>query len=186
MEASGNSKKKKNTFRSVCIHTTNLCYGAGESDFKSCAVKVFEVKRSSKYASICFCTRVSTRTHNNANTLNLLSWSLRYSCSQRGVGAQYQTNGYQTIPEQRDVSLRTLTHITSLAFRYLFTSGVVAQSYLLRPVIKHRRCKQTCKVQKWKGKQGGNIFHIHTNLCKQWIRKRCVLEHVLSDQTQCA
>lgn len=88
---------------------------------------------------------------------------------------------HQTIPEQRAVSLRTLTHITPLSdfFLFLFTRGVVAQRYLLRPIIKRRRRKQTCKVQRWKGKQEGNVVHIHTNVCIQWIRKRCLLEHVL-------
>lgn len=111
----------------------------------------FEVKRSSEYASICFCTLVSARTHNNARTLNLLSWSLHYSCSQRWVGAKYQTNGSSNDPGAEScTSQNTPTHNT--AFWYLFTRGVVAQSYLLRTIIKHRSCKQTRRAQKWKRK----------------------------------
>lgn len=95
----------------------------------------FEVKRSSEYAFV----HMSTHTR-NARTLNLPSRSPHYSCSQRGVGAQYQTHGSSSDLRAE----RCKSQNTSRCFLILiYTLYSFAQSYLLRPIIKHRSCKQT-------------------------------------------
>lgn len=72
----------------------------------------------------------------------------------RRVWARDQTNGSSNNPRAESSKCQnTQTHHT--AFWYLFTHGTVAQSSLLRPIIKHRSCKQTCRAQKWKAKVRG-------------------------------
>lgn len=110
----------------------------------------FEVKRSSKYASVCFCTHMSASIHNNAQALNLLSRPYTIPARREESERKIKQNRSSNDPRaERCKSPNTQTHHT--AFWYLFARSTVAESYLLRPVIKHRSCKQTCRVQKWKG-----------------------------------
>lgn len=92
----------------------------------------------------------------------------------RRVWARDQTNGSSNNPRAESSKCQnTQTHHT--AFWYLFTNGIVAQSSLLRPIIKHRSCKQTRRAQKWKAKVRGK------ETCSLTI-KRDSLTHVIDQE----